>query len=96
MEINIKIHVEQPAPRGVQRISSHKRDGPRDKQTNKFNLFGHPGGGWNLSPTKLGTVIDDLKHVLAPLKLLGSDAYVRRYGALKIWVQPDPINLKPP
>jgi len=28
-------------------------------------------GWWNPSPTKLGKVIKDLKHVLAPLKLLG-------------------------
>ena len=44
-----------------------------DKQTNKqtdkkLNVFGHPGGGWNPSPTKLGMVIEDLEHVLSPLK----------------------------
>ena len=37
----------------------------------KLNVFGRPGGGWNPSPTKLGMVIEDLEHVLAPLKLLG-------------------------
>jgi len=46
-----------------------------DRQTNKqkINVFGCPGGGWNSRPTKLGTVIEDLEHVLvlAPLKLLG-------------------------
>jgi len=41
-------------------------------------------------------VIEDLEHVLAPLKLLGSDAWFRRHGALKIWLQPDTVNLKPP
>ena len=52
-----------------------KRDGQTDKQTDKkLNVFGHPGGGWNPSLTKLGMVIEDLEHVLAPLKLLGSDA----------------------
>jgi len=40
----------------------------------KLNVFGHPGGGWNPSPTKLGMVIEDLEHVLASEKLLGSDA----------------------
>jgi len=45
-----------------------------DKQTKKHNVFGHPGGGWNPRPTKLGIVIEDLEHVLAPLKRLGSDA----------------------
>ena len=44
-----------------------------DKQTNiqkKLNVFGHPGGGWNPSPTKLGMVIEDLEHVLSPPKRL--------------------------
>jgi len=40
-------------------------------------------------------VIEDLEHVLAPPKLLGSDAHFRRYGALKIWGKPDARNLKP-
>jgi len=51
-----------------------KRDGQTDRQTEKLNVFGHPCGGWNPSPTKLGIVIEDLEHVLAHLKLLGSDA----------------------
>jgi len=48
-----------------------------NRQTNKqtkLNVLGCPGGGGNPSPTKLGMVIEDLEHVLAPLKLLGSDA----------------------
>jgi len=40
-----------------------------NRETNKKHVFGHPGGGWNPSPTKLGMVIEDLKHVLAPPKL---------------------------
>ena len=45
-----------------------------DKQTDKkLNVFRRPGGGRNPIPMKLGTVIEDLEHVLAPLKLLGSD-----------------------
>jgi len=42
------------------------------RQTDKkLNVYGHPGGGCNASPTKLGMVIEDLEHVLAPRKLLG-------------------------
>jgi len=37
----------------------------------KLNVFGHPSGGGNPSPTKLGTVIKDVEQVLVPLKLLG-------------------------
>ena len=43
-----------------------------NRQTDKkLNVFGHPGGGWNPSPTTLGMVVEDLDHVLVPLKLLG-------------------------
>jgi len=51
-----------------------KRDGQTDRQTKRLNVFGCPGGGLNLSPTKLGMVIEDLEHVLASPKLLGSHA----------------------
>jgi len=37
----------------------------------KLNVFGHPGGGCNPSPTKLGMVIEHLEHVLVSRKLLG-------------------------
>jgi len=40
----------------------------------KLTVFRRPGGGWNPISTKLGKVIEDLEHVLAPLKRLGSDA----------------------
>ena len=46
----------------------------RDGQTKKLNVFHRPGGGWNPIATKLGMVIEDLQHVLAPLKRLGSDS----------------------
>jgi len=51
-------------------------DRQTDRQTDrpKLNVYGRPGGAWNPSPTKLGMVIEDLAHVLAPLKHLGSDA----------------------
>jgi len=39
----------------------------------------------SLSPTKLGMVIEDLEHVLALQKHLGSNAVVSPLGALKIW-----------
>jgi len=49
-----------------------KRDEQTNRQTDKkTQRFGHPGGGCNPSPTKLGMVIQDLEHVLAPPKLLG-------------------------
>jgi len=96
MEINSKIHVEQPAPPGVHRQRSHKRDGQTNRQTKKLNVFGCCGGGWNPSPTKLGMGIEDLEHVLAPQNFLWSDAQFRSYAVLKIWQKPDTINLKPP
>jgi len=43
----------------------------RDGQTKKLNVFCHPGGGWNLSPTKFGTVIENLEHVLLPPNCFG-------------------------
>jgi len=42
-----------------------------DKHTKNSTFFGHPGGGLNPSPIKLGMVIQDLEHVLAPRKLGG-------------------------
>ena len=40
-----------------------------NRQTDKkLSVFGCPGGGWNPSPTKLGMMIEDLEHVLSPLK----------------------------
>ena len=53
-----------------------KRDG--HTRTKKLNVFGCPGGGWNPSPTKLGIVTEDLEHVFAFLKRLGSDVQFRR------------------
>ena len=53
----------------------HKRDG----QTNEKHQRFWPPGWWNPSPIKLGMVIEDLEHVLALLKLLGSDAQFRRW-----------------
>ena len=41
------------------------------------------------SPTKHGMVIEDLKHVLGPRKLLGSGA-VLPLGELKVWGNPSP------
>ena len=49
-----------------------KRDEETDKQTDKqtdkkkFYVFGRTSGRCNRSPIKLGTVIEDLDHVLAP------------------------------
>jgi len=46
MEINSKIHVEQPATPGVPTTQrSQKRDGQTNKQTKKLNVIGRHGGG---------------------------------------------------
>jgi len=50
MEINSKIHVEQPAPPGIHRRRSDKRDGQTDK---KINVFGHPAMGEIRAPPNL-------------------------------------------
>jgi len=50
MEINSKIHVEQPAPPGVHRQRSDKRDEQTDK---KFNFFGCPAAGEIRAPPNL-------------------------------------------
>jgi len=70
MEINIKIHIEQPAPPGVYQQRSDERTN-RQTDRQKTRWFWPPRNAWNPGPTKLGMVIEDLKHVLAPLKLLG-------------------------
>ena len=62
----------------------------------KLNVFGHPGSGWNPNPTKLGMVIEDLEHVLAPPNFWGLTHSFAYGGALKICGEPDPLNLKPP
>jgi len=68
------------AKSGAQRLTFKSvTDRQTNRQTNKkLNVFGRPGGGQNPSFTKLGIVIEDLEHVLAPLKLLGSEAQFRR------------------
>ena len=61
-----------------------------DTPTNNLT-FWLPQGGWNPSPTKLGMVIEDLEHVLAPQKLLWVDAR----GCWNFWGTAY-LNLKPP
>ena len=56
----------------AQRDGRPVRNAAGNKQ--KINVFGCPGGGRNPSPNKLRLMIEGLEHVLAPLKLLGSDA----------------------
>ena len=46
-------------------------DGQTDQKTQRF---WPPRRRVKSEPTKLGMVIEDLEHVLVPLKLLGSDA----------------------
>ena len=43
-------------------------DRQTDRQTKELNVFASPGGARSPSPTKLGMVIEDLEHVLAPPK----------------------------
>jgi len=65
------------AKSGVQTLTfTSVTDWQTNRQTNrqidkKLNVCSHHGGGWNPSPTKLGMVIEDPEHVLAPPKLLG-------------------------
>jgi len=47
-------------------------------------------------PPKLGTVIEDLEHVLVPLKLLGVFHIVSPLGVAENLGKPDALNLKPP
>ena len=68
----------------------------RDGQTKKLNVFGHPGSGWNPSPTKLGMVIEDLEHVLAPLKLLGVWCILSPLGGTEKLGETRPPELKTP
>jgi len=74
-----------------------KHDGHTDNKTDKkLHVFGHPGGRWNPSPTKLGMVIEDLEHVLAPPKLLGVWRTVLPLGSAEnLWIT-RPRQLKTP
>jgi len=65
-----------------------------NRQTKKLNVFGHPGGGWNPNPTKLGMVVEDLEHVLAPLKLLGVWCIVSPLRGTENMGETIPLNLK--
>jgi len=54
-----------------------------DRQTNRqknSTFLATPAAGEIQAPQKLGVVIEDLQHVLAPLNLLGSDTEFRRKG----------------
>ena len=98
MELNSKIQIEQPAPPGVHRQRSEKRDEQTNKQeTNeKLYVFGRPGGGWNPNPTKLVMAIENLEHVLAPRKLFGVRRTVSPLRGAENLAETDTVNLKPP
>jgi len=72
-----------------------------NRQTNtqtirqKLNVFGHPGGGWSPSLTKLGTVIADLEHILEPQTFPGMTHSYAARGRSKFWGT-RPLNLKAP
>ena len=73
-----------------------QRDGQTDRQTKKLNVFASPGGARSPSPTKLGMVIEDLEHVLAPLKRFVIRRIVLPLGGAENWGNPDPLKFKPP
>jgi len=54
-------------------VTNRQTNGQTNKQKNS-TFSAAPAAGEIPAPTKLGTVIEDIEHVLAPLKLLGSDA----------------------
>jgi len=66
-----------------------------NRQTDK-NVFGHPGGGWNTSPTKLGMVLEDVEHVLAPRKRFGVWCIVSPLGGAENLGASRPHQLKTP
>ena len=69
------------------------------KQTDrrqKLNVLGRPSGGSHPSSIKLVTVIEDLEHVLAPLKLLGVRHIVSPLEGAEYFGETRPLNLKPP
>jgi len=67
-------------------------EGQTDKKTQRF---------WplrrrlNLSPTKLGMVIEDLEHVLTHPRILGIPCIVAPLWGAENSGTPDPLNLKP-
>jgi len=74
----------------------HSRAWRTDKQTDKkLNVFCCPSGWWNPSPTKLGTVIEDLEHVLAPIELLGIRHIVLSLGGAENLGEPEPSTWNP-
>jgi len=62
-----------------------------DWQTGK-NVFGCPGGWWNPIPTELCVVIEDLKRVIAPRKLLQVQRIVLPLRGTENLVETHPSN----
>jgi len=77
-------------------VTNKQTNRQRDRQTKKLNVFGHPDGGWNPSPIKLGTVIEDLEHVLSPLKRFVVWRILSPLGGAENLGHLDTLNLKPP
>jgi len=74
-----------------------KRDRQTDREPDKkLYVFGHTGGVWNPSLIKLGMVIEDFWHVLAPLKLLGVWRIVSLIGGVENLGVTRPPQLKTP
>jgi len=79
---------------GSQTLDLQKRDRQKAWRTDKkTQRFSPPHRRLNPIPTKLGMVIEDIEHVLAPLKCLGSDAAAR--GHWKFGGKQTPSNYNP-
>jgi len=72
-----------------------KRDGQTKKQKRKSNFSTH-GGARYPSPTKLGTVIEEVRIFLASPKHVRLQPTVSPLGALKIWGNAQTPSANPP
>jgi len=76
----------------VRRISIvHKRDGQTDKPTKHSTThLAAPATAEILASPKVGMVIEDLEHVLAPIKLLAALYIVSALEGAENWGNPTP------
>ena len=77
-------------------VTSQAWQKKRDWQTKKLNVFHRPDGGWNPIATKLGMVIEDLEHVVSPLKRLGVRRIVSPLGGTENLGVTRPCQIKTP
>ena len=72
-----------------------KRDEQTNRQTKNSTFLATLVAG-EIGPTKLGIVIEDLEHVLAPLKLFGVSRIVSPLGGTEKLGETRPPQLKTP